>query len=147
MLISAIAPSLALPVPVATGVDDPLIRKRAERIARRAADAIVDQVQELADLGLVKSANVEVRTHNLGPNFKLYIFNGHEVFFSFYPVVQREISLKGEPTEIFDLLGRDVTLFHYAIDDDETSHATQFVESARMWFDSVWNTIAREYHS
>jgi DNA-binding transcriptional regulator YhcF (GntR family) len=147
MLLSAMASPLALPALVATGADDPVIRKRAERITRRAADAIIDQVQELADLGLVKSATVDVRIHGLGPSFKLYIFNGREVFFSFYPVVQREVTLGGEPTEIFDLMGRDVTLFHYAIDEDETSHGTQFVESARMWFDSVWNTIAREYRS
>jgi hypothetical protein len=49
------------------------------------------------------------------------------------------------PTEIFDIMGRDVTLFHYVVDEDEASHGTQFVESARLWFDSLWDSIARDY--
>ena len=45
------------------------------------------------------------------------------------------------------LLGRDVTLFHFAVDDDEASQGTQLVECARASFDSVWTSIAREYLS
>jgi hypothetical protein len=121
--------------------------QRAERITRRAADGIVDQVQDLAELGLVKSATVDVRTHNIAPTFKLYMLNGREAFFGFYPAVKREVIIGGEPVEIFDLMGRDATLFHYAVDEDEASHGTQFVESARLWFDSVWDSVAREYRS
>jgi DNA-binding transcriptional regulator YhcF (GntR family) len=145
VLLSGTTTPLALPALAATGEDDPAIRKRAERITRRTADGVIDQVHELADLGLVKSATVEVRTFGLGPSFKMYLLNGQEVFFSFYPVTKREVTLNGEPTEIFDIMGRDVTLFHYCVDEDETSHGTQFVESAHLWFDSVWNSIAREY--
>ena len=57
------------------------------------------------------------------------------------------MTIGGEPVEIFDLMGRDATLFHYAVDDDEASHGTQFVESARLWFVSVWDSVAREYRS
>ncbi|MEV4638339.1 GntR family transcriptional regulator [Actinoplanes sp. NPDC049548] len=147
LLLSGMTSPCALPALRSTGTDSPAIRKRAERITRRAADGIVDQVQELAELGLVKSATVDIRLHDLGPSFKLYLLNGREAFFSFYPVVERDVTIGGESTEIFDLLGRDVTLFHYAVDDDETSHGTQFVESSRLWFDSVWTSIAREYRS
>ncbi len=145
LLLSGTTAPLALPALAATGEGDPAIQKRADRITRRTADGVIDQVHELADLGLVKSATVEVRTYGLGPSFKMYVLNGQEVFFSLYPVTRREVTLNGEPTEIFDIMGRDVTLFHYCIDDDEASHGTQFVESARLWFDSVWNSIAREY--
>jgi DNA-binding transcriptional regulator YhcF (GntR family) len=145
LLLSGTMSPMPLPAPAAAGADGSAVQKRAERITRRTADGIIDQVQELADLGLVKSASVEVRTYELGPSFKLYVLNSREAFFSFYPVIKREVTIGGEPTEIFDILGRDVTLFSYAVDDDESSQGTQFVESARSWFDSVWNSIAREY--
>ncbi|MFC7530492.1 winged helix-turn-helix domain-containing protein [Actinoplanes sp. GCM10030250] len=147
LLISDMSVPMALPALAETGADDPAVRKRAERITRRAADGIIDQVQELADLGLVKSSMAEVRTHSIAPTFKLYILNGREAFFGFYPAIRREVTIGREPVEIFDLMGRDATLFHYAVDDDEASHGTQFVESARLWFDSVWNSVAREYRS
>jgi DNA-binding transcriptional regulator YhcF (GntR family) len=145
LMISDMTVPMALPALAETGADDQAVRKRAERITRRAASGVVDQVQELADLGLVKSATVEVRVHGIAPTFKLYMLNGREAFFGFYPAVKREVAISGDPVEIWDLMGRDATLFHYAVDDDEASHGTQFVESARLWFDSVWNSVAREY--
>ena len=42
-------------------------------------------------------------------------------------------------------MGKDTTLFQWAITDDEASDASAHVEQARRWFDSMWNTIAREY--
>lgn len=145
LLLSDMAVPMALPALAATAADDPGVRKRADRITRRSADGIIDQVQELADLGLVKSSAVEVRVHSIAPTFKLYMLNNQEVFFGFYPAVEREVTIGGKPVGIFDLMGRDATLFHYAVDDDEASHGTQFVESARLWFDSIWNSVAREY--
>lgn len=146
LLLSDMTVPMALPALAETGADDPAVRQRADRITRRAADGITDQVQELADLGLVKSATVETRVHSIPPTFKLYMLNNQEAFFGFYPVVTRDVTIGGKPVGIFDLMGRDATLFHYAVDEDEASHGTQFVESARLWFDSVWNSVARAYH-
>lgn len=95
----------------------------------------------------MKSATVEVRVHSIAPTFKLYLLNGKEVFFGYYSVVKRDVSIGGSPVEIFDPMGKDVTLFHYAADDDEASHGTLFVESSKVWFDTVWNSVAREYRS
>lgn len=145
VLISDMSAPMALPARAETQADDPAVRERAERITRRAVDAILDQVTELADLGLVRSATVEARMHRAAPLFKLYILNAEEVFFGFYPVVERTVSIKGEPMAIYDLMGKDVPLFHYAVSDDETSHGTQFVEASKTWFDSVWGTIAYGY--
>lgn len=145
VLISDMASPMALPARAETQADDPAVRERAERITRRAADGIIDQVAELGDLGLVRSATVEVRMHRASPLFKLYMLNGEEVFFGFYPAVERTVTIKGEPMAIYDLMGKDVPLFHYAVTDDDTSDGTQFVEASRQWFDSVWSTIAYRY--
>lgn len=145
VLISDMTAPMALPARAETQADDPAVRERAERITRRAADGILDQVAELGDLGLVHSTTVEVRMHRASPLFKLYILNNEEVFYGFYPVVERTVAIKGEPTAIYDLMGKDVPLFHYAITDDDTSHGTQFVEASRQWFDSMWSTIAYRY--
>jgi hypothetical protein len=145
VLLSDTTAPMAIPARAETQSDDPAIRERADRIMRRAADGIIEQVTELADLSLVPAATVQVRVHNAAPLFKLYILNSEEVFFGFYPIIERTISIKGEPVAIYDLLGKDVPLFHHAMSDDETAMGTQFVESSRSWFDSVWGSISREY--
>jgi DNA-binding transcriptional regulator YhcF (GntR family) len=145
VLLSDMSVPMAVPARAETQSDDPMVRARAERIARRAAEGIMDQVRELSELGLVRSATVDVRVHSAAPLFKLYFLNNAEAFFGFYPVVERNVTIKGEPVAIYDLMGKDVPLFHYAMGDDETSAGAQFVEAARAWFDSIWNTIAREY--
>ncbi len=145
VLVSDMSVPMALPARAETQSDDPAVRERADRITRRAADGIVDQVTELGDLGLIRAATVEVRMHRGSPQFKLYVLNGEEVFFGFYPAVERTVTIKGEPTAIYDLMGKDVPLFHYAVTDDDTSHGTQFVEASRQWFDSLWTTIAYGY--
>lgn len=84
VLISDMAVPMALPSRAETQADDPAVRERAERITRRSADGIIDQVAELGDLGLIRSATVDVRLHRASPLFKLYILNGEEVFYGFY---------------------------------------------------------------
>ncbi|MEU7652477.1 winged helix-turn-helix domain-containing protein [Micromonospora taraxaci] len=145
VMISDMSAPVALPSRAENQADDPAVRERADRITRRAVDGIVDQVSELADLGLVRSAAVEVRMHRGSPQFKLYLLNAEEVFFGFYPAVERTVTIKGEPMAIYDLMGKDVPLFHYAVTDDDTSHGTQFVEASQQWFDSLWSTIAYRY--
>lgn len=137
---------MAVPRRVETPAADSAIQKRADRIARRAVDGIVDSVTELQDLGLIKSATAEARVYQQTPWFKLYILNGEEAFFGFYPVVEHTINVGGEHVEIYDVMGKDATLFHFATGtDDETSQAPQYVSQAQTWFDSIWRTVAHEY--
>lgn len=145
LLLSDMSLPTALPALAATGADDPAVRERALRITRRAVEGIVEQVRELGDLGLVPSARVEVRVHAMAPVCKLYLLNNSEVFFGFYPAVERIVMIEGQPVGIYDLMGRDANLFHFAADGDDTSHGTQYVASARQWFDSLWSTIARHF--
>jgi DNA-binding transcriptional regulator YhcF (GntR family) len=124
--------------------DDPAVRERADRITRRHTEAIVESVQELAELGLMRSASAQIRRHGTAALFKMYILNNEEVFFGFYPVIERSVTIKGRSTPIYDVLGKDVPLFHFVVDDDEAMSG-QYVAQARSWFDSVWSTIGREY--
>ncbi len=64
---------------------------------RRNTLAIIDNVTELGELGLVTDATAEVRVHRAAPLFKLYLINNEEAFFGFYPVREHIISLGGEP--------------------------------------------------
>jgi hypothetical protein len=44
---------------------------------------------------------------------------------------------------MFDLMGKDVTLFYYEKGDDSTGIGAQFVDQAQAWFNSVWATVSR----
>jgi DNA-binding transcriptional regulator YhcF (GntR family) len=145
LLLSDMTVPQALPVRAETAADDPAVRERAARITRRAAEGIVDQVHELGELGLVRSADVAVRVHSAAPLFKLYLLNNEEAFFGFYPAIERTVTIGGNPVAIYDLLGKDVPLFHHVVTDDDTAAGTQFVEASRAWYDSIWGSIAREY--
>jgi DNA-binding transcriptional regulator YhcF (GntR family) len=136
---------MALPCRAETQQDDPAVRERAARITRRHTEAIIEAIRELSDLGLVATATAQVRVHRAAPLFKLYILNNEEAFFGFYPVIEHTVIIDDKPVAIYDPMGKDATLFHWAITDDDTSDATAHVEQAREWFDSIWNTIAREY--
>ncbi|HZN71526.1 MAG TPA: winged helix-turn-helix domain-containing protein [Micromonosporaceae bacterium] len=127
-----------------TAEDDPAVRDRAERISRRHTEAIAESVQELAELGLVRSASADVRRHGTAALFKIYILNNEDAFFGFYPVVKHTVTIARNPVPIYDVLGKDVPLFQFATS-DEDDMANQYVQQARAWFDSVWTTIAREY--
>ena len=123
--------------------DEPEFRERHRHIMQRHTEAITESVGELADLGLVRSATAEVRIYGTVPMFKLYILNGTEAFFGFYPISKHTVTLDGQPVPMYDLMGKDATLFHYAVDGDSTSMESQYVEQARAWFDAAWNTIGR----
>lgn len=145
LMITDLTHPTAVPALVEARSDDPGLRKRSIKIQSRSVGAVVDQVHELEDLGLVPSANVEVRAISTAPTFKLYIINRGEVFFGFYPVVERTVSVGRQPTEIYDLMGKDVPLFHYAASDDDASNGPQFVDASQQWFDTWWNTLAKGY--
>jgi DNA-binding transcriptional regulator YhcF (GntR family) len=134
----------ALPCRAEDLSDDPEFRARMAGITARSIAAVTDAVGELADLGLVKSASTEVRVHGATPLFKLYLLNHEDVFFGFYPVTEHTVAIKGTPHVVYDLMGKDTTLFHHSVD-DVTSGGRQYVEQAQLWFESVWSTVSREY--
>jgi len=144
ILLPDLSQPAAVPSRTDTTEDDPAVRERAERISRRHTEAITESVQELAELGLVRSASADVRRHGTAALFKIYILNNEDAFFGFYPVVKHTVTIAKNPVPIYDVLGKDVPLFQFATS-DEDDMANQYVQQARVWFDSVWTTIAREY--
>lgn len=122
--------------------DDDRVRFRMERTARRYAGAVHDSVSELSELGLISNAAAEIRVHSAAPLFKLYLINDDEVFFGFYPVVQHLVKVNGEDLLIYDPMGKDASLFHYAADGPD-GIGTAYCSETKRWFDSIWTTIAR----
>jgi DNA-binding transcriptional regulator YhcF (GntR family) len=133
---------MAVPVLVDGLRDDPALRNRAGQLGVTYAGGIAHSVEVLAELGLVQSAQVQVRFFRASALFKLYIVNGSEVFFGYYPLRQRKMTVEGEPKEFFDITGKDTTLFHHSAGPDDASLGSQYVQQSQMWFDSIWNSIA-----
>ena len=134
----------AIPCRVADLGDEPAFRERAEQISARHTDSITESVAELADLGLVKTASAQVRVHGSAPMFKLYILNRAEAFFGFYPITEHAVTLHGETVPMYDLMGKDATMFHYEQGGDPDSIGGQYVAQAQAWFDSMWSTVSRD---
>jgi hypothetical protein len=123
--------------------DDPDFRARAQRIMIRHAHAVLDTIEELANLELVDEASAAVRVHDCPPSFKLYILNEEAALFGFYPITRRTVTIEGSDRSMYDLMGKDTILFRYGRGLSPTGAA--YVEQARTWFDSMWNTIGREH--
>lgn len=133
-----------LPCRVEDLADDPAFRARAAGITGRSVTAIAHAVRELGELGLVQSVSCEVRAHAVPPTFKIYLINRRDAFFGFYPVTEHTVTLADEQRAMFDLMGRDATLFLHDGSDPESIDG-QFVVQASAWFDSVWNSIAEPF--
>lgn len=123
--------------------DDPRLRDRMAKTAERYAGGIVESLAELEHLGLVETAQAQVRVHSSAPLFKIYLLNTLELFFGFYPVVEHNVTVAGERIPTFDPMGKDAELFHHTTDNDPDSMPSQYVAQALAWFDSIWTTIAR----
>jgi len=133
-----------LPCDVKTHEDDPAFRARVHGIMRRHMEPLVHSITELAELGLVESASAEVRSQPASPLFKLYIINGREAFHGFYPVRTHTLKIDGSTHNVFDLVGKDTTLFHQEATDDPEALGSQFVREATTWFESIWENISNE---
>ncbi|MCF3960386.1 GntR family transcriptional regulator [Streptomyces fuscigenes] len=135
----------AAPVRREDGADDERLRQRMHDIMLGYTRSIRDSVAELGHLGLVPDTGVDVRVHSGTQFFKLYVINGVDAFFGYYPIKPNRVVAQGESVEIYDLVGRDTVLFHHSVNDGDSSGGDQQVQQARMWFDSVWETIARDF--
>jgi hypothetical protein len=132
---------MTLPCRADTLADDPGFRQRATAITARHARAITDSVSELAALGVLPAASAEVRAHPCTPMFKLYVLNGEDVFFGFYPITRQTLALPGGDTDMFDLMGKDAVVFHHSAHSGQPTDIP-WIAQARDWFTTMWDTIS-----
>jgi DNA-binding transcriptional regulator YhcF (GntR family) len=146
LLLSDLSGPLALPAPVdGDPKDDADVRARMSRLFERHALGIRESINELRDLELVRSANVEIRTHKSAPLFKLYLLNQTDLFFGFYPIVEHAVRIGRRDIRIHDPMGKDAVLFHHAADAHPDSPGSLQVSEAAKWFNSIWTTIGQPY--
>lgn len=117
------------------------MRNRSHRIQQRQITALSDVAGELIDMELVENIDIEVRHHALTPLFKLFLINGADIFFGFYPIQRKRISIDGAAHDVFDLGGKDTDLFRYEIGDTDGAGAP-FVKAAVEWFTTVWSELS-----
>ncbi|MFC6081127.1 hypothetical protein [Sphaerisporangium aureirubrum] len=133
---------MTLPCKADNLADDPEFRARATTIMQRHATAILDSVNELAARGAINKATAEIRLHQVAPLFKLYLINGQDAFFGYYPIQRYELHIGDESRGIYDLMGKDAAIFHHSADTDT---GREYIKQSRLWFESMWSTISREY--
>ncbi len=144
MLLPDTSRPMVLPCRADDLTDDPEHRARAHRLTSRHAHAILDTVNELASLSLVQQADAQIRAHACPPLFKLYILNGEDVFFGFYPIIKQSIPLASGPREMYDLMGKDAVVFHHSVHSGHPADAP-YVEQARSWFTAMWDNLSYEF--
>lgn len=108
------------------------------------AQAIIESVHELAALGIVAEATAEIRAHPCSPLFKLYLLNGEEAFFGLYPILRHPVQLASGTYDYYDLMGKDAMVFHHSVHSGNPTDLL-YIEDARTWFASIWDTISYEY--
>lgn len=142
VLLPSLTSPLAVPRRVVNASDSrPLNRLRG--LAQTHAASLLSSIASLADQRLVSDVAVEMRTVEITPLFKVYLFNGTEALSGYYHVVQRSVPIAGEDMEIYDFLGFAAMLFHHSAkgpDPDPYDQAS--VREMQGWFDSLWSTIA-----
>lgn len=60
-------------------------------------------------------------------------------------MVEHKVTLAGEPTKMWDLTGKDTVLLSHTADAEPDSMNSQQVRQAVLWFESVWETVARPW--
>lgn len=122
---------------------DPRPLARLQRITRTFSASLQHQLVSLAERKLVPKVQVEIRTVDVLPLYKLYLLNGLEALTGFYQVVSRKVEMGDEEMEIYDVLGLSSKIFRSSRDkDSRDEQEAAFVEESRLWFESLWSTIA-----
>jgi hypothetical protein len=66
------------------------------------------------------------------------------VFFGFYPITRHTIALPGGSRDIYDPMGKDAVVFHHSVRSGHPADAP-YVEQARTWFTSMWDSLSYEF--
>ncbi|MEU9730882.1 winged helix-turn-helix domain-containing protein [Streptomyces sp. NPDC048002] len=133
-----------MPYPCAKGDPaDPRPGERMRATSRLHTASLRRLLRDLTTEELVPSVEVTVRHAPLVPAFKVYLMNGTEALHGMYEVIQRRMELdSGEVIDALDVLGLGATLTHHVKDTDPDSPGSVFVDSMKVWFDSVWERLS-----
>lgn len=117
------------------------VRTRSARISGRSTHSLIDNVEELVNLGVLGEGGVEVRRIKTAPTLKMVLVNGADVFWGVYPVRQLAVAVGGEKVELYDAMGKDAVMFHRSTRGDDEESCQQ-VAAFQDWFDSTWENVA-----
>ncbi|MGW7351634.1 winged helix-turn-helix domain-containing protein [Streptomyces sp. NPDC054784] len=136
-------PDNALALPQVVGdPQDSRPRARLREVTEHIWGSLRHSLRMLEVRELVPEVRVEARKVSITPTQRVFVLNGEEVLTGHYQVLPRRVELSRDPMEIYDMLGLDGILFrHTAVPGDQVTEA--YVEQTKLWFDSLWDTIAR----
>ncbi|HZG02158.1 MAG TPA: winged helix-turn-helix domain-containing protein [Streptomyces sp.] len=143
VLLPSLESHLGLPRLVRTP-DDRRPLERLHQLALTFCRSLTYSLRALEEGGIVPEVSLGIRTVPITPTHKLYLLNGTEALLGFYKVVPRTVEYRGEPMEIYDVLGLEAPIFrHSRGPDSRDEQEAAFVAETRAWFDSLWSSIAQ----
>lgn len=125
--------------------DEPRLRARMGDTTDNAIRALNKAIEELVDLGLLEAANVEVRRQPIPPMQKLYVINRQRVFWGYYPVKERDITVGKQKVHALDPVGKDMVLFEKGATPNVQDDGSAFVDATLDWYDTVWDLLGTPY--
>lgn len=66
------------------------------------------------------------------------------MFFGLYPITRQRLPLASGDRDIYDLMGKDAVVFHHSVHSGQPTDIP-YIEQARTWFSSMWDTISSKY--
>lgn len=123
------------------GTDSPKFRERHGKTIERYAFGLYETVAELVGNGLVDTGSVQIRVVGTPPMCKLYLVNGTDAFFGWYPVTKQKVKYEGKTLAVTDLMGKDTELFHFQ-QGHQDDPGTLYVAEAQEFFEAQWTQVA-----
>lgn len=127
------------------GGDEPQLRQRMADTTERAVRALRGVFEELVDLGMLEAALLDVRIQPVPPMQKVYVLNRRHVFWGYYPLQERTITIGRKKIAAIDPAGKDATLFQQSASATVDDQGSQFVSATLEWFENIWQTLGQPY--
>ncbi|MFI6288065.1 GntR family transcriptional regulator [Streptomyces sp. NPDC051018] len=133
--------AMAFPRAVEESGDDRGVHQRWLSLRNSHGKVLVSSFEALRTLhGL--DVEVTLKALPFTPTFKVYLLNGTAALFAYYNVEEREESIDGTLTTIYDTLGGNSKLFRFVRGTGARDDA--YVTESQEWFDSLWGTLAKD---
>ena len=145
MLLPDTSHPMPLPCRVDGLADDPEFRERSRAMMQRHTQAITDGVAELDELGLIGNGGCRAFAFTASSHSSSSTSStATSCSSASTPSFAASSSSTTAPHEIYDLMGKDATLFHHTTNDDSASAGSLYVEQMAGWFDTIWTTVAKQ---